>query len=107
MNFEHVRVTATDTRKVANTSATVASTGTDLNGKAAQDAARQLRERLAKFTAEKFGGSTVTPDQMRFANDRVIVGTDVIPFGEVVQKAYLARAIVVRRFLRDAQALLG
>jgi xanthine dehydrogenase large subunit len=91
VNFERVRVTATDTSKVANTSATAASTGTDLNGKAAQDAARQLRERLAKFAAEKFGGGTVTPEQVRFANDRVIVGDDAIPFGEVVQKAYLAR----------------
>ncbi|SAK76758.1 xanthine dehydrogenase [Caballeronia temeraria] len=91
VKFERVRVTATDTSKVANTSATAASTGTDLNGKAAQDAARQLRERLAKFAAEKFGGGTVTPAQVRFANDCVIVGDDAIPFGEVVQKAYLAR----------------
>jgi xanthine dehydrogenase large subunit len=44
-------VTATDTSKVANTSATAASTGADLNGKAAQDAARQLRERLAECAA--------------------------------------------------------
>ena len=39
--------TAADTSKVANTSATAASTGSDLNGKAAQDAARQIRARLA------------------------------------------------------------
>jgi xanthine dehydrogenase large subunit len=49
--FELVRVTATDTHKVANTSATAASTGSDLNGKAAQDAARQIKQRLADFTA--------------------------------------------------------
>ncbi|MDR5772399.1 MULTISPECIES: xanthine dehydrogenase molybdopterin binding subunit [unclassified Caballeronia] len=91
VDFGRVRVTATDTSKVANTSATAASTGTDLNGKAAQDAARQLRERLAKFAAEKFGGGKVEASQVRFANDRVIVGEDVIPFGEIVQKAYLAR----------------
>ncbi|MBT9487592.1 MAG: xanthine dehydrogenase molybdopterin binding subunit [Rubrivivax sp.] len=47
--FELVRVTATDTHKVANTSATAASTGSDLNGKAAQDAARQIKHRLAAF----------------------------------------------------------
>jgi xanthine dehydrogenase large subunit len=46
-----VKVTATDTTKVANTSATAASTGTDLNGKAAQAAARQIRDRLATFAA--------------------------------------------------------
>ena len=48
-----MRVTATDTQKVANTSATAASTGSDLNGKAAQDAARQIRARLAAFAAQQ------------------------------------------------------
>jgi xanthine dehydrogenase large subunit len=46
-----VRVTATDTHKVANTSATAASTGSDLNGKAAQAAARTIRQRLDAFVA--------------------------------------------------------
>jgi xanthine dehydrogenase large subunit len=49
--FERVRITATDTHKVANTSATAASTGSDLNGKAAQAAARTIRERLDRFVA--------------------------------------------------------
>jgi xanthine dehydrogenase large subunit len=49
--LERVRVTATDTEKVANTSATAASTGSDLNGKAAQDAARKIRQRLDTFAA--------------------------------------------------------
>jgi xanthine dehydrogenase large subunit len=49
--LERVRVTATDTEKVANTSATAASTGSDLNGKAAQDAARKIRQRLDAFAA--------------------------------------------------------
>ena len=52
IDFERVRVTATDTHKVANTSATAASTGSDLNGKAAQAAARTIRERLDRFAAE-------------------------------------------------------
>src|SRR6202007_1755504 len=56
VSFETVRATATDTTKVANTSATAASTGADLNGKAAQDAARQIRERLAAFAAQRHGG---------------------------------------------------
>lgn len=47
---DRVRVTATDTQKIANTSATAASTGSDLNGKAAQDAARRIRARLSAFT---------------------------------------------------------
>ncbi|SIT36255.1 Xanthine dehydrogenase, molybdopterin binding subunit [Paraburkholderia piptadeniae] len=91
VSFNRVRVTATDTSKVANTSATAASTGSDLNGKAAQDAARQLRERLAAFVADKFGAGEVTASQVRFAGDCVLVGDAVVPFEEVIAKAYVAR----------------
>jgi len=83
-----VRVTATDTQKVANTSATAASTGSDLNGKAAQDAARQIRERLAAFAAAKYG---VDAADVRFANDTVHIGTTPLPFAELVMAAYTAR----------------
>ena len=89
--FSRVRVTATDTSKVANTSATAASTGSDLNGKAAQDAARQLRERLAAFAAERFGAGEVSAANVRFANDSVVVGDAAVPFEEIIAKAYLAR----------------
>ena len=50
-----VRATANDTSKVANTSATAASTGSDLNGKAAQDAARQIRSRLVALVVDEYG----------------------------------------------------
>jgi xanthine dehydrogenase large subunit len=83
-----VRITATNTSKVANTSATAASTGADLNGKAAQDAARQIRERLAAFAAKQHGGSA---EDVRFEADTVFVNGQEIPFGELVAKAYLAR----------------
>jgi xanthine dehydrogenase large subunit len=66
-----VRCTATDTQKVANTSATAASTGADLNGKAAQDAARKIRARLDAFAAEK--------------------GLADAPFADLVNAAYMAR----------------
>jgi xanthine dehydrogenase large subunit len=46
-----VRVTATDTQKVPNASATAASSGADINGAAIMDATRQLRERLDKLDA--------------------------------------------------------
>ena len=91
IEFARVRVTATDTSKVANTSATAASTGSDLNGKAAQDAARQLRERLATFAADRFGTGQTKPSDVVFENDTVYVGDVAVPFGEVVAKAYLAR----------------
>jgi xanthine dehydrogenase large subunit len=71
-----VRCSATDTSKIANTSATAASTGSDLNGKAAQDAARQIRERLDRFKAE-----LVKKDPQQAA----------LPWAALVQQAYLAR----------------
>ena len=83
--FSRVRVTATDTQKVANTSATAASTGSDLNGKAAQNAAITIRKRLAEFAARAFGG--VAAD-VRFDKDTVRVHDQVFPFPELVRRAY-------------------
>jgi xanthine dehydrogenase large subunit len=83
-----VRVTATDTSKVANTSATAASTGADLNAKAAQDAAGQIRRRLAAFAAGRHGGS---PEDVRFADDQATVAGQAIPFPELALQAYQAR----------------
>ncbi|MFD2367654.1 xanthine dehydrogenase molybdopterin binding subunit [Pseudoduganella sp. GCM10020061] len=88
VDMAHVRISATDTSKVANTSATAASTGADLNGKAAQDAARKIRLRLAEFAATMYGGDAAA---VRFADDAVHVNGNCIPFPELVQKAYLAR----------------
>ncbi|MEB0111091.1 xanthine dehydrogenase molybdopterin binding subunit [Variovorax sp. RTB1] len=88
VNCESVRATATDTTKVANTSATAASTGADLNGKAAQDAARQIRERLAVCAAARHGGD---PKDVRFANDKVEVNGRTLSFATVVGEAYLDR----------------
>jgi len=88
VDLSHVRATATDTSKVANTSATAASTGADLNGKAAQDAARKIRERLAAYAVTLYGGDVTG---VRFAADMVGVNGHELPFAALVQKAYLAR----------------
>ncbi|NMM25717.1 MAG: xanthine dehydrogenase molybdopterin binding subunit [Glaciimonas sp.] len=88
IRLAQVRCTATDTSKVANTSATAASTGTDLNGKAAQDAAGQIRTRLATFAAHQYGG---TAAEVRFADDVVTSNGHSIAFAALVQSAYLAR----------------
>ncbi len=88
VDLVHVRATATDTSKVANTSATAASTGADLNGKAAQDAARQIRTRLAAFAVSLHGGDVAT---VRFADNHIHVNGHALRFRELVQKAYLAR----------------
>jgi xanthine dehydrogenase large subunit len=94
--LQQVRCTATDTHKVANTSATAASTGSDLNGKAAQDAARRVRDRIATFAAERWGAASgqhaaVLPAEVRFHGGRVWVGATALDFEAVVAQAYLAR----------------
>ena len=88
IDLDMVRASATNTSKVANTSATAASTGADLNGKAAQDAAHTIRQRLAEFAAKRHNGDAA---QVRFENNFVYVGDQEIPFPELVQSAYMAR----------------
>ncbi len=83
-----VRCSATDTHKVANTSATAASTGADLNGKAAQDAARQIRQRLAVLFANQ---CSVPLEQIRFADGQVSAGDQSITFPALVALAYTQR----------------
>lgn len=83
-----VRCSATDTSKVANTSATAASTGSDLNGKAAQDAARKIKARLAAFAAERFGCAT---ELVSFSGGEVSGGGQSLPFDDLVAAAYLKR----------------
>jgi len=88
VSFTRIRVTATDTSKVANTSATAASTGSDLNGKAAQDAARQIRQRLIAFAAEHYEAPIET---VAIVGDHLEIGTRRVPFDELIGKAYVAR----------------
>jgi xanthine dehydrogenase large subunit len=88
VSLEQVRTATTDTSKVPNTSATAASTGADLNGKAAQDAARQIRLRLAQFAAQTYGGS---PEDVRFAHGTVTVNGKLVAFADLVQEAHTAR----------------
>jgi xanthine dehydrogenase large subunit len=86
--FERVRVTASDTGKVPNASATAASSGTDLNGRAAQFAARQVRERLADFVAQR---QHCDPKKVVFAHGQVSSPEAVIGWEQLVDDAYKAR----------------
>ena len=88
VDVDQVRITATTTGKVPNTSATAASSGSDLNGMAAQAAARTIKTRLVTFAAEHWG---VPQDQIEFLPGRVRVGNQEILFRELVWQAYMAR----------------
>lgn len=84
--LEAVRITATDTSKVPNTSATAASSGTDLNGKAAQAAARIVRERMAEFLKQRHGAAAV-----RFAQGRVFLDEASISFAQAAHECWFGR----------------
>ncbi len=88
VGIERVKITATRTDKVPNTAPTAASAGSDLNGMAARNAARAIKERLVAFAAELYG---VAPARVRFRNGMVFVGDFSLPFGELTKKAVLAR----------------
>src|SRR5690349_948290 len=86
-----VRLAPTRTDKVPNTSATAASSGSDLNGAAVRDACDQIRGRLAEIAAACFG---VTSAEVVFADGRVYpraVPEGGLPFAAIVNEAYLAR----------------
>lgn len=86
--YERVKITATDTSKVPNASATAASSGTDLNGKAAQIAARQIRDRLAEYVADK---QKCRPEQVIFAQGQVSGPEAVMTWEQVLDDAYKSR----------------
>ena len=88
VDIEQIQIMSTSTEKVPNTSATAASSGSDLNGMAAQIAARKIKARLSTFLAEREG---VAADAIRFDNNQVIAGDKAFSFQEVVNAAYLAR----------------
>src|SRR6185312_3907468 len=88
IDIEQVKITATTTGKVPNTSATAASSGTDLNGMAAQNGARQIKDRLIDFAADKY---QVPRDQVLFLPNRVRIGNQEVPFADLVKQAYMAR----------------
>jgi xanthine dehydrogenase large subunit len=88
IDLDHVKITATTTAKVPNTSATAASSGSDLNGMAARIAAATIKGRLVDFAAETF---SVPAEQIAFRDNQVFVGNQSIKFADLVRQAYLAR----------------
>ncbi len=86
--FADVLATASDTSKIPNASATAASAGTDLNARAAQYAARNVRDNLAQFVA---GLDSCGAGAVSFAGGMVSSPKGSRPFPEVVRMAYANR----------------
>ncbi len=85
VGLDAVKISATRTDKVPNTAATAASSGSDLNGMAAQAACRTIKDRLAAFAKEAFGAEPV------YAGGEVGLGERRMSLKEFAQHAFLAR----------------
>lgn len=85
VDIDRVQITATNTDKVPNTSPTAASSGADLNGKAAQNAAEILKQRLVEFAAKHY---QCDESRVEFRNGHVRVGEHVISFDTLAQQAW-------------------
>ncbi|HVL21350.1 MAG TPA: xanthine dehydrogenase molybdopterin binding subunit [Amaricoccus sp.] len=88
IDLDRVKITATTTAKVPNTSATAASSGSDLNGMAAENAAQQIKDRLIDFAAEKY---SVEREQVVFEPNCVLIGNRRVAFDDFIKEAYMAR----------------
>ena len=95
---KNIRIAATDTSKIPNTSATAASSGSDLNGMAVRNAVYKLKSRLAEIAAEHFNGqklkSPTLASDIVFENDIVYdikKRKRTISFSDLVPIAYKNR----------------
>jgi xanthine dehydrogenase large subunit len=88
VGIDRVKITATTTGKVPNTSATAASSGSDINGMAARNAAATIKARIAAFLAERH---QVSPSEVAFLPNRIKVKGQEIPFDTAIAEAYRAR----------------
>jgi xanthine dehydrogenase large subunit len=86
--IERVKITATSTDKVPNTSPTAASSGSDLNGMAAKAAAATVKQRLIDFAAGHF---KLPKSKISFAGGEVKIGPKTMTFAELAARAHAAR----------------
>lgn len=88
IDIDAIRISATRTDKVPNTSATAASAGSDLNGMAAYNAAETIRARMTEVAAAHFG---VAIEAIEFRQNRVYAGNESVSFAELAQMTWAAR----------------
>jgi xanthine dehydrogenase large subunit len=88
IDLPHVQISSTRTDKVPNTSATAASSGTDINGMAALAAVETIKARMAAYTAEKFEGDAA---DVIFRDNHVYLGNKSISFPDLAHECWAAR----------------
>jgi len=87
--YEKVQISSTNTSKVPNTSASAASSTTDLNGAAALDAVKKIKLNLEKFIKNKYKISV--KNNVIYKNEKIFIGKYIFKFNDIVQEAYLNR----------------
>ena len=87
--YEKVQISSTNTSKVPNTSASAASSTTDLNGAAALDAVKKIKLNLEKFIRSKY--KIMSKNEPLYKNESIILGNKSFKFKNIIQEAYLNR----------------
>jgi xanthine dehydrogenase large subunit len=88
VELDRIKITATSTGKVPNTSATAASSGSDLNGMAALNAVAQIKARLSAHAAMIYQCSE---DEVEWVPGGILAAGSFVAFGELVASAYMSR----------------
>lgn len=91
VSLDSIDVTSTRTDKVPNTSPTAASSGTDINGKAVQNACIAIRQRLVTFFLSQQNLDDTHISDVVFSDNKVSFGDMSVAFPELVQQAYFER----------------
>jgi len=76
LSLDRIKVNATNTSKVPNTSATAASAGTDLNGMAVKNAIDQLKNRLTNLMVQEF--NKIRPEKVTSAEHIIFENNAII-----------------------------
>ncbi len=87
--YEKVKISSTNTAKVPNTSASAASSTTDLNAAAALNAVLKIKKNLKKFIKEKY--KIFSNKEPIYKNESIIFGNRSFEFKKIVMEAYLNR----------------
>ncbi len=87
--FEKVKISATNTSKVPNTSASAASSTTDLNGAATLNAVSKIKSNLNNFVRKKY--KIFSKNEPLYKGGNIYFGNRIFNFDQIVKEAYLNR----------------
>lgn len=95
---DRIKISVTNTSKVPNTSATAASSGSDLNGMAVKNAIEKLKKRIAEDAVNELKKLN---NELDFETDRIVFSDNSVfdvshpeaklSFTEIVKQAYLSQ----------------